>query len=160
MQQNSHIRPVSIEDLGALKLVIDLNELFPSELLDDMISPYFNGNKEDFWITYEEDNVSVAVAFYAPEKMTNGTYNIYLIAVHPNFQGKNIGRELLLYIEQHLKSRNERIVLIETSGLPEFENARKFYRKNGYHQEAVVREFYAEGDDKVIFHKFLKERDL
>ena len=156
IQPNNKIRLVNRNDLDALKKVIDSNELFPSELLDEMIQPYFReGNDTEFWITYEENNPPIAVAYYAPERMTVGTYNLYLIAVHPHFQGKSIGQKMLEYIENHLKNRGERILLIETSGLPEFENTVAFYKKNHYEQEAIIREFYAKGEDKIIFWKAL-----
>ena len=80
IQPNNKIRLVNRNDLDALKKVIDSNELFPSELLDEMIQPYFReGNDTEFWITYEENNTPIAVAYYAPERMTVGTYNLYLI---------------------------------------------------------------------------------
>lgn len=87
--------------------------------------------------------------------MTDGTYNLYLIAVHKDFQGKGIGSEMMNYIENLLKSRSVRVLLVETSGLPEFERTRKFYDKCSYNKEAVIRDFYSEGEDKVVFWKKL-----
>lgn len=153
---NSNIRPVIPEDLDALKIVVDSADLFPAELLDEMIFPYFNNNPDEFWITYIQDNIPIAVAYYAPEKMTSGTYNLFLIAVHPDFQHHNIGTELLGYIESHLKNLGERILIIETSGLPDFNRARDFYLKNHYDKEAMIKDFYASGDDKIIFKKYLQ----
>ena len=46
--------------------------------------------------------------------------------------------------------------LVETSGLPEFERARAFYRKCGYEEEARIREFYNAGEDKIVFRKALR----
>ena len=156
IMQKENIRPVDQNDLDTLKEIINSNELFPPELLDNMIQPYFEGNNDtEFWVTYQENNVPIAIAYYAPERMTVGTYNLYLIAIHPNFQRKGIGQEMLEYIENHLKNRGERILLIETSGLPEFERAIYFYKKNNYHEEATIREFYAQEEDKIIFRKSL-----
>lgn len=152
------IRSVTRDDLPALKAVIDAVELFPSDLLDDMVAPYFSGNgSDDVWLTID-DNEPVAVAYYAPERMTEGTWNLYLIAVHPDHQGRGHGAALIHHIEQTLAGRGERVLLVETSGLPGFERTRAFYRKCGYDEEARIREFYQAGEDKVIFRKALTTR--
>lgn len=41
------------------------------------------------------------------------------------------------------------------SGLDSFELTRSFYRKNGYDEEARIRDFYRAGDDKIVFRKAL-----
>jgi ribosomal protein S18 acetylase RimI-like enzyme len=157
MQTDTNIRPVMPGDIPALKATIDANGLFPSDMLDDMISDYFdNENGSNFWFTYE-DGEPVAIAYCAPERMTEGTWNLYLIAVHPDYQGKGLGTSMLHYIEQMLAARGERVLLVETSGLASFERTRAFYRKCGYEEEARIREFYQVGEDKIIFRKFLKD---
>ena len=149
------IRPVEPADLPALKSVIDENELFPSALLDDMIAGYFAEDEASgYWLTYD-DGGAVAVAYYAPERMTEGTWNALLLAVRPDQQGKGLGASLMTYIEQTLSERGERVLLVETSGLDEFERTRNFYQKIGYEAEARIREFYARGEDKIVFRKVL-----
>ncbi len=54
-----------------------------------------------------------------------------------------------------MTARGGRMLLVETSGLPDFERTRAFYRKCGYEEEARIRDFYAAGDDKVVFRKVL-----
>jgi hypothetical protein len=46
-------------------------------------------------------------------------------------------------------------MLIETSSLPRYEPTRRFYLKHGYEPAAVLRDFYADGDDPVVFGKRL-----
>ena len=155
MPTDTNIRPIELKDLPALKLVIEANDLFPSDLLNDMMSDYFNNkNSNDLWFTYEADK-PVAIAYCAPERMTEGTWNLYLIAVHPQYQGKGLGTSILQYIEQILAAGGERLLLIETSGLNNFEGTREFYRRCGYQQEARIREFYQAGEDKIVFRKLL-----
>ena len=98
---------------------------------------------------------ALAVAYCAPERMTDGTWNLYLIAVHPDHQGQGRGAQLIGYVEQALAARGERILLVETSGLPSFARTRAFYGKCGYDEEARIRDFYSAGQDKVIFRKAL-----
>ncbi len=153
---NSTIRKVNASDVGALKKVIDSSELFPSELLEGMMEDYFsNQSSNDIWLTRDEAGAPVAIAYCAPERMTEGTYNLYLIAVHQDYQGKGIGAEIMDYIENLLLESGQRILLVETSGLPEFEGTRKFYDKCQYERAAVIRDFYRDGEDKVVFWKKL-----
>lgn len=152
------MRPITKHDLAALQEVIDSNELFPSDLLHEMTSGYFQQpDSSEIWLTTELDNVPVAVAYCAPERMTEGTYNLYLIAIHKNFQGRGLGSDMMQHIEENLRSIGVRILLVETSSLSQFELTRKFYDKLGYTREAVIRDFYQAGEDKIVFWKRLSE---
>lgn len=150
------IRPVTPDDMPALKAVVDAIGLFPSDMLDEMMAGYFSGNADKgFWLTDDGTGGPMAVAYYAPERMTEGTWNLYLIGVHPDCQGKGHGAALLRHVEQILANRGERVLLAETSGLPAFERTRAFYGKCGYEQEARIRDFYQAGEDKIVFRKAL-----
>jgi ribosomal protein S18 acetylase RimI-like enzyme len=153
------IRPTTPDDKAALIALADAIGLFcPNDLevLGGMLTDYFSGNSDSdrFWIT-DDDDGPVGVAYYAPEVMTDGTWNLYFIAVRPDRQGQGRGAALLHYVEQMLTARGERLLLVETSGLPSFERTRAFYRKCGYEEEARIRDFYKAGDDKVVFRKAL-----
>ena len=152
------IRPATPDDKKALMAIADAIGLFSpqEEELGGMLAAYFDGNlgSDHFWITYD-DGEPVGVAYYAPEQYADGTWNLYFIAVHPDRQGEGLGGKLLRYVEQTLTERGDRILLVETSGLPNFKQTRAFYRKNGYDEEARIREFYKAGDDKIIFRKAL-----
>ena len=155
-RESSPIRGVRPEDLAALKAVIDATGLFPGEMLDGMIAPYFAGDAaEDVWLTYD-DGAPVALAYHAPERMTSGTRNLLLIAVHPDRQGDGVGAALMAHVEADLAASGERILLVETSGLPEFTRTRRFYANLGYGEEARIREFYQAGEDKIVFRKALQ----
>lgn len=65
------IRPVVPNDLPQLKSVIDSNELFPSEMLDEMISGFFDNSEDCIWLTTTTaDDTANSIAYCAPEKMT------------------------------------------------------------------------------------------
>lgn len=59
------------------------------------------------------------------------------------------------YTERFLKERNQRILIIDTSSLDSYEGTRQFYLKNQYELEARIRDFWNEGEDKIIFRKAL-----
>jgi hypothetical protein len=45
------------------------------------------------------------------------------------------------------------MVLVETSGTLAYAPARRLYESCGYRYEAVVHDFYAPGDDLIVFGK-------
>jgi len=154
MKEN--IRIVTSTDIAGLKEVLDSSGLFPSEYLDDMISDYlYNADSQDIWLTYLEGNKHAAFCYCVPEKLADRTYNLLAIGVSQEYQRKGIASELMKYIEQLLKRKDGRLLIVETSSDIAQSSARKFYQKSGYNQEAVIRDFWKEGEDKVIFCKKL-----
>jgi len=150
------IRMVVKSDLTDLKKVLDSIDLFPSAILDEMIFDYFNNSEtQEIWFTALEKNNPIAIGFCAPEKFTEGTYNLYAIGVRSDKQGKGIGSKMMKYLENYLKEKGHRILIVDTSGTDDFKLTRTFYEKLNYHKEAVIRDFWAQGDDKVIFWKKL-----
>ena len=150
------IRKVLPKDIAGLKEVLNTIELFPAEMLDDMIADYLNNpESEDIWFTTIEDNRPISIGYCAPEKLTEGTYNLYAIGVRGDIQGRGVGREMMAYIEGHLRQNGHRILIVDTSGTDDFQLTRKFYENLGYTKEATIRDFWAEGDDKVVYWKKL-----
>lgn len=152
------IRPTTLDDTTALIALADATGLFqPDQLeeLGEMLSDYFRDNSDDrLWITDDNKGV-VGVAYCEIERMTDRTWNLQLIAIRPDCQGQGRGTTLLDYVEQMLTVRGGRVLLVETSGLPDFERTRTFYRKCGYEEEARIRDFYTAGDDKIVYRKLL-----
>jgi ribosomal protein S18 acetylase RimI-like enzyme len=153
------IRLTTPNDTTALLALAEATGLFESnqiEELTQMLNQHL-GNEADsqgIWFT-DYDNEPVGVAYVAPERMTDGTWNLYLIAIHPDHQKQGRGAALLQYVEQMLTERGERVLLVETSGTDDFEYVRAFYRNNGYEEEARIRDFYTDGVDKIVFRKLL-----
>lgn len=86
---------------------------------------------------------------YGPTPCTIGTWDVYWIAVAPELQRAGVGTLLLDAVEHALHGR-ARLILVETSGQPMYENTRAFYQRRGYDEVARVPDFYADGDDRVI----------
>lgn len=151
------IRPVRPEDLPALKAVIEATALFPADLLDGMLASHLAGEaNEEIWLT-DDTGGPIAIAYCAPERMTQGTWNLYLIAVHPARQAEGRGGALIREVERLVVARGAHQLLVETSGLPEFQRTRDFYPRCGFAPEAQIRDFYRRGEDKVVFRKILVE---
>ena len=150
------IRMITRRDIPQLKQVLDSIELFPSDMLEDMTSDYFNNPQtEEIWFTEEVDGNPTSLGFCAPEKLTEGTYNLHALGVLSDIQSKGTGTRMMSFIENHLKANGHRILIIDTSGTDDFEPTRRFYEKLGYNKEAVIRDFWNDGDDKVTYWKKL-----
>jgi ribosomal protein S18 acetylase RimI-like enzyme len=154
LMTNATIRPLARADLPAIRAVIDATGLFPSGMLDDMTRDYLaRPDDPDIWLTV--NHAAAGVAFLAPERLADGAWNLYLIAIDPVQQGKGHGSAVLRQVGAMLAARGQRILPVETSGLPAFAATRAFYKGNHYDAEGRIRDFYAAGDDKVIFRKVL-----
>ena len=150
-----HIRPLVQTDLAPIKAVIDANDLFPSDMLDDMTAAFLaDPDGPDIWLTGHLTGPQ-AVAYAAPERMADAVWNLLLIAVHPQVQGMGHGTALFAHVEALLTQRKQRLLIVETSGLPDFAPTRAFYLRSGYTEVARIPEFYQTGEDKIVFLKRL-----
>ena len=88
-----------------------------------------------------------------PNRPDRLSFDLYWIVVDRSLQGRKIGRVLLEKTEQLVRAAGGRRVYAETSGRDQYSPTRGFYLRRGYRQDAVLRDFYAPGDDKVVFVK-------
>lgn len=153
------IRPTVLGDIASILALAVSSGLFPPDATDEVaqvLTSSLNGElgPDHLWLT-DDDEGTVGVAYYAPERLTEGTWNLYMLAVHPQRQREGRGTAMVQYVERELAARGARLLLIETSGTGSFERTRAFYRALGYDEEARIRDFYNVGDDKVVFRKAL-----
>ncbi len=121
------------------------------EVLDDFHSTnHAHGHRAVTWDAHGE---ILGFAYFAPAAMTDRTWYLYWIAVSKQTQARGIGGKLLKFVEDDIRQRNGRILLIETSSLEHYELTRKFYLKHHYDQVATLPDFYADRDDMVVFRK-------
>jgi ribosomal protein S18 acetylase RimI-like enzyme len=154
--KNITIRPLAAGDLTAAKDVIDTTGLFPAVMLDGMAAPFLAGMaSDDLWFVAVDAQVVLGLVYGSKERMTDGTWNLLLIAVRESEQGRGVGSRLIRHLELTLSQRNGRVLLVETSGLPDFDRTRAIYKRLDYVQVARIPAFYAAGEDKVVFWKLL-----
>ena len=91
---------------------------------------------------------------WGPTPCTLGTFDLYWMAVDPALHGAGIGTALIGEMERRL-SGVARLVVVETAGRPDYRPTRAFYQARGYRAAAVIPDFYAPGDDQVVYLKSL-----
>jgi ribosomal protein S18 acetylase RimI-like enzyme len=143
------------------RLAVD-NGLFAPEdrgEFGEMLTGYLTGSlAQHSWIVLDDAGTVIGAAFYAPEPFRDRVWNLFFIAVDAAQHGAGAGSALVEHVEAKLRSMGEkaaRVLIVETLSLDGFEQARRFYSKLGFDEEARVREFYGPGDDKVVFWKGL-----
>ena len=112
------------------------------------------GSGYHFIVSRDGDQV-LGYAIYGYRDLTDGVYDLFWIAVDPNARRRSVGRELILACEDIIRQAGGRILIAETSGTPHYEPTRKFYFGMGFQDEAIIKDFYTQGDDLVIFTKRL-----
>jgi ribosomal protein S18 acetylase RimI-like enzyme len=102
---------------------------------------------------FTPEEVLVGYACWGPTPATDRTWDLYWIAVDTALQGAGIGTILLEEVERRLVGQHARMLIAETSSRSDYAPTRGFYDRRGYAEEARVRDFYAPGDDRIIFVK-------
>ena len=155
MTHDLTIRALRRADLADIRHVLDTSGLFPSDMLADMAEPFLNGEAPCSWLVALREGRTIAFAYCKPEQMTEGTYNLLAIAVDSDHQRSGAGAALVRHLESVLRQGDGRLLLVETSTDSDQDGARAFYAKEGFTEEARIRDFYAPGQTKVVFWKQL-----
>ncbi len=129
-------RPASVRDAGP-------SLPRPSFLVPDYL----------FLGAFTPEEVLVGYACWGPTPATDRTWDLYWIAVDTSLQGAGIGTILLEEVERRLVGQHARMLIAETSSRSDYAATRGFYERRGYREAARVRDFYAPGDDRIIFVK-------
>jgi len=106
---------------------------------------------EYFFQFIEADGKIASYLCYGHIPCTVGSYGLYWIATHNNYRGKGMGKLILEKTHETIKNRNGRMIIAETSGTQKYISTRKFYENNGYKAEAIIKDFYQTGDDKIMY---------
>jgi ribosomal protein S18 acetylase RimI-like enzyme len=156
-----NVRPIRPEDRAPLgQLLRSIEQFKPEEV--DVAEELIAASIEDAAGSGYETLVALDPALdptllgyicYGRTPMTAATYDLYWIAVDPTRQGRGIGRALYNAFVDQLRKRGEAQVRIETSSKESYAATGGFYERLGFSVDGRLRDFYAPGDDLLIFYK-------
>jgi GNAT superfamily N-acetyltransferase len=125
------------------------------ELVEERLA---RGIASGYEFVFAEVGPSLAgYACYGPIACTAASFDLYWIAVHPQWQRHGLGRRILAAVESRVIAAGGERIYIDTSGRQQYAPTRAFYERNGFRCEAILREFYAPSDDRVIYVKIVSE---
>jgi GNAT superfamily N-acetyltransferase len=123
------------------------------ELVDETLHP---GPSTDYrWKVAERGGEVLGFACFGPVPLTEGTFDLYWIAVAPEAWGSSIAGALDEAVTREVSGLGGRWLLAETSSTPGYSAAHRFYAKAGYRLLERIPDFYREGDDRMTFGKRL-----
>jgi ribosomal protein S18 acetylase RimI-like enzyme len=155
------IRPLMPKDREQILQILELTGVFSPaeleiacELVDTVLTKPDQG---DYQIdVYDEEGTVLGYTCIGPTPGTEGTFDLYWIAVHPALHGGGIGGALDAHVMRSIRSRGGRLVVAETSSRPAYEATRAFYRGREYAELARIPAYYRQGDDLIIYGKYLR----
>jgi acetoin utilization deacetylase AcuC-like enzyme/GNAT superfamily N-acetyltransferase len=95
----------------------------------------------------------VGYTCYGPVPATASSYDLYWIAVHPDFRRRGLGKMMLAETEQIIRRSGGTRIYADTSMRVQYASTRAFYEHCGYQIESVLEDFYAPGEAKAIYCK-------
>ena len=82
-------------------------------------------------------------------------FHLHNIAVHPDYQGQGVGKELLKNIDDYCHEHDLHKILLEVRR--DNENARRLYLGMGYEAVGIRKDYYGPGRDAYLFTKVLAQ---
>jgi ribosomal protein S18 acetylase RimI-like enzyme len=152
------VRP---DDREAVRAIVERTGFFRSdevaiavELVEEHLS---RGPASGYHFVFADAGDDVAgYACYGPIACTASSYDLYWVAVNPQFQRKGIGRILVTAVESRIAAAGGTRIYVDTSGRPQYAPTRAFYESCDFRREARLTDFYAAGDDRLIYLKILR----
>ncbi len=159
-QEELSIRPMVEADKPHIIEAVEATDMFTGEEVDvaeELIDIYLTKKDQKDYIIFVADLAGRPAGYvcYGPTPAAEGTFDLYWIAVAPELHKRGIGKRLLKYTEEEVSRKAGRLVVIETSSQPKYKATQDFYLRNGYAIEARIKDFYRDGDDRLIFTKRL-----
>jgi ribosomal protein S18 acetylase RimI-like enzyme len=149
------------EDRRTVLDIIQAAEMFtPDEITvaAELIDIYLEQpEQQDYRLVVAQNEAGRVVGYlsYGPTPLTEGTYDLYWMAVASGQQGRGHGRELVNWLEEEVRAAGGRMILIETSSQPKYEKTRRFYTGLNYQEVSRIPDFYRKGDDRITYVKYL-----
>jgi ribosomal protein S18 acetylase RimI-like enzyme len=125
-----------------------------AELMDKAIAEGEEASGYFFEVA-RDDEGPIAFSCWGHNPCTEHTWDFYWMGTHARARRTGVARALMAHLEAHIAARGGKLVIIETADNEPYAAARTLYLSSGYTEAATIKDFYREGEGKVIFTKKL-----
>jgi ribosomal protein S18 acetylase RimI-like enzyme len=161
MKTFTYRQQIKSSDIEAIAAIVESTGFFSDEELEIAIELAEDKlDKQEVssyrFLIAEDGSRVVGYTCYGLIPATCSSYDIYWIVVVNDMRGQGLGKSLMAETEKIIGLSGGRQIYAETSSRKQYEPTRKFYETCGYQPEAFLKNFYNEGDSKIIYAKVLK----
>jgi GNAT superfamily N-acetyltransferase len=149
-------------DRDAVRSIVDGTGFFRPDEVDvavELVDEHLHrGVASGYHFVFAEiEGRVVGYACYGPIACTVASYDLYWIAVDTANQRSGMGGSLMHAVEAKITASGGQRIYIDTSGQPKYSPTRSFYERHGFRCEARLVDFYAPGDDRIIYSKCVSQ---
>lgn len=151
------VRSARIADMPAILSLLPETNLFTAQEANGFaatIAGFFTGEAPDHRWLVVGDGVAGA-AYFGPEPMGPGVWSLWFLGVRPAARRAGLGRALVAAVETEVRAGGARLLVVETSSCDAYAAARSLYAAARFDAEARIRDWYAPGEDKIVFRRAL-----
>jgi ribosomal protein S18 acetylase RimI-like enzyme len=153
---------IQSSDIDAVARIVTSSGFFSRPEIDLAIElakeKLAEGEVSSYQFLFAEDKTGIGgYTCFGVIPATDNSYDLYWIAVNQQLRGLGLGKILMARTEEIIHSLGGKRIYVETSSRNQYKSTHAFYESCGYFQEAVLKDFYAEGDSKVIYSKTFQD---
>jgi D-alanine-D-alanine ligase len=151
-------------DIESIRQIIGSTDLFSHqersiavELAEERLSKGLSSGY--YFLFAEAEGIVIGYACFGPIPGTEDRFDLYWIAVRNDQRDLGLGKAILRKAEEKIGALEGKKIYVETSSRGQYKPTQRFYRRCGYKKEAVLKDFYSPGDDKIIYVKTLLQQE-
>jgi ribosomal protein S18 acetylase RimI-like enzyme len=145
-------RPLVVELLESIDAFTDAERAVALELVDARLShPEIDDYR--FLLAFATDDAPRLAGYlcYGRTPMTQAAYDLYWLATSPACARMGVARALVSSMEEEIAHAGGGVVRVETGSREGHGAAVQFYDSLGYARATTIDDFYAPGDDLILF---------
>ena len=153
-QKRITIRNARISDIDALKRIEDKSFKYP---YSKHLLLYLLNTCDVFLVAVTGDPEGVVGYICGSIEIRRGVElgHIISIAVDPSYRRKGIGRRLMEEVIEFYKRRGISVIYLECRVSNKV--AQRFYEKLGFRKECIIKGYYENGEDAIVYKKDLSK---
>lgn len=114
-----------------------------------------DGESNCHFLFAELDGTTIGYTCFGQIACTKHSWDLYWIGVHNDSRGSGLGKKLMNETENIIRTLGGKAIYIETSSREKYLPTQKFYDSCGCKLIASIKDFYDEGDDKMIYKRMV-----